>query len=610
MKNKLTIKAGSASLQQDLQIDDSTHMPPVPPAISPTEWLKKNLFSNVFNSFLTILAAGGILLILRGLLSFIFNPLRQWAATATNMRLLMTQAYPENQYVRIWVSLGFLLLLTGLSLAFWNASTKIALNQVAKRFLGAGLFIILLTLLAPFSNRATLIWVLLGIFIISLGLLLNSKNAHGEVSSMTLLTGAFFLAITSLWVVPFGHHSYLPNRTPKILAEAGTVAMTTKVPWTIMFLLTVFSYCMGCELRKKVSIDKTKTLLSITWLISPLLLLFLVLRDPDFDMNHVFSTDVPIFLFFSIFGAVLLFWLSKPDVGEIGRITGAAVLLLGFASFLIPMLMVVRILLLTLALFALSAPIFGGEKPARIRYVKVWLLLTLIMCWLITGINTPSTAKVPGDFFLGGFSTTLMVFFFTMVLAFPLGVVLALARTSNLPIFRIIATTFIEFIRGIPLITILIFFSVMVPLFLPEGMDLTEIAAVTIAFVIFEAAYLAENVRGGLQSIARGQHEAAEAVGMTNAQKTIFIVLPQALRVSIPSMVGQIIATFKETGLLAIIGIFDFLYIARSVIPGQTEFMGSTRENLLFVSLIYLVICFSMSKASQRVEKRVGLGER
>ena len=204
---------------------------------------------------------------------------------------------------------------------------------------------------------------------------------------------------------------------------------------------------------------------------------------------------------------------------------------------------------------------------------------------------------------------TLMVAFFTLLVSFPLGVMLALARTSNMPIFRLLATWFIEFVRGVPLITVLIFFSVMVPLFLPDGMGLSEVAAVTIGYALFASAYLAENVRGGIQSVTRGQHEAAEAVGMTTSQKTAFIVLPQALRVAIPPLVGQVIGTFKETSLMIIIGLFDLLFVAKAIIPNQTEFMGSTRENLLAISIIYWVISYSMSKASQRIEQRVGLGE-
>ena len=194
--------------------------------------------------------------------------------------------------------------------------------------------------------------------------------------------------------------------------------------------------------------------------------------------------------------------------------------------------------------------------------------------------------------------------------SFPLGVLLALGRTSKFPIFRVLSTGYIEIIRGVPLITILIFFSVMVPLFLPRGMELAELAAAITGYTLFSAAYLAENVRGGLQSVRNGQFEAADALGLTSVQRTGFIVLPQALRVSIPPLVGQVIATYKETSLLAIIGIFDFLRVANSAIPSQTAFLGVKREGLLVVSAIYFIFAFTTSKYSQRLERRLGVGER
>ena len=346
------------------------------------------------------------------------------------------------------------------------------------------------------------------------------------------------------------------------------------------------------------------------WFLAPTTLLYLVLRDPSFDMGHVISTDVPIWAVFTVAGTGLLLWLTRPTTGEIGRIVAALVLVAALASFLTPMRMIIRLLLLLLGLFSLAAPTFAGDVSARRRYSGGWVGVISVLCWTVTAINTPSTIEVPGDFFIGGLSLTLMVAIFTIVVSFPLGLLLALARTSKMPIFRLLATWFIEFVRGIPLITILIFFSVMVPLFLPNGMHLSEVSAVVVGYALFSSAYLAENVRGGLQSVTRGQHEAAEAVGMTTGQKTVFIVLPQALRVSIPPLVGHCIGVFKETSLLAIIGLFDVLYIARNVVPNQTEFLGSTRENLLFVVVIYWVFAYQMSKASQRLERRSGLGER
>ena len=244
------------------------------------------------------------------------------------------------------------------------------------------------------------------------------------------------------------------------------------------------------------------------------------------------------------------------------------------------------------------------------RLLAAWVIGIGGFHYLGTIINTPSTVKTPTEALIGGFSVTLIRAVFTLMFSFPLGVMLALARTSKLPIFRVLSTSYIEVIRGVPLITILIFFAVILPLFLPDGMEISQLAAATAGYTLFSAAYLAENVRGGLQSVRRGQYEASDAVGLSTVQRTGFIVLPQALRVSIPPLVGQVIATFKETSLLAIIGIFDILRMANNVIPAQTQFIGVKREGLLFVSAVYWIFAYSMSKHSQRLEKRLGVGER
>ena len=588
--------------------------PPEMPKLAPREWVKENLFSSPFNSVLTVVTTIILLAIFRGFLSFIFNPVRQWDSTATNMQLFMTRAYPDEQYIRVWFCVAVLLILTGLSLAVWQAGSTVPVAVLGRKLLAIGALLALLALLAPFSASATVQWLAAALAVAAVGETIRRFAVRGEnertVSSLTVLVVTLTGLVSSLWVVPYGHHTYIAKRVPRVLAEPGTVAMTTKLPWTIMLLIVVAAYFAGRLMRERLPTNPTRATLLVLWLLAPFFLTYLVLRDPDFDMGHVFSTDLPIFLVYAVGGAALLSWLTRPSTGEIGRIVAVLILVAGFCTFLTPMRQVVRLDMLLLAAFALAAPTFAGGPQARRRYIFGWLGILGVMSWLITSINTPSTVTVPGGFFIGGFSITLFIAFIALVISFPLGIALALARTSTMPIFRQLATGFIEVVRGIPLITVLIFFSIMVPLFLPRGMHLGEVAAVAIGYVLFSSAYLAENVRGGLQSITRGQHEAAEAVGMTTAQKTVFIVLPQALRVSIPPLVGHCIGVFKETSLLAIIGVFDLLYIGRIVIPGQTEFMGSTRENLFFVSVIYWIFAYQMSKASQRLERRTGLGER
>ena len=588
--------------------------PPEVLKLPPREWVKANLFSSPFNSVLTVLTTVVLLAIFRGFLAFVFDPVRQWDSTATNLQLFMTRAYPDDQYIRIWFCVAVILILTGVSMAVWRAGSAMPTAAVGHKLLGTGALLVLLALLAPFSASATIQWLVAALAVAATGEVLRRSPGKGEdertVSTLTVLVIALAGLVASLWVVPYGHHTYIANRVPRVLAEPGTVALTTKLPWTVMLLIVVAAYFAGRLMRDRLPANPIRATLMVLWLLAPPVLVYLVLRDPDFDIGHVVGTDLPIFLAYATGGAALLSWLTRPSTGEAGRIIAVLILLVGFCTFLTPMRMVVRIDMLMLAVFALAAPTFAGGPRARKRYAVGWLGVLGVASWLITSINTPSTVEVPGGFFIGGLSITLMVAVFTIVFSFPLGIGLALARTSSMPIFRHLSTGFIEIVRGVPLITILIFFSIMVPLFLPTGMHLDEVTAVIIGYVLFSSAYLAENVRGGLQSVTRGQHEAADAVGMTTAQKTVFIVLPQALRVSIPPLVGHCIGVFKETSLLAIIGVFDLLYIARIVIPGQTEFMGSARENLLFVSVIYWIFAYQLSKASQRLERRTGLGER
>ena len=588
--------------------------PPETPKLPPREWVKANLFSSRFNSALTVVTTIILLVMSRGFLGFLFNPERQWHATATNLRLLMTHGYPEEQYLRIWVSFAVILTLTGMSMAVWRAGSAMPATELGRKLLTTGATLALLVFLAPFSARATVQWLIAALVVVAIGETFRRTGDQGEtertVSTLALLVVALAGLVASLWVIPYGRHTYIADRTPKMLAEPGTVALSTKLPWTIMLIVAVAAYFAGIFLRDRLSVNPLRVTLAVFWLLAPFALVFLVLRDPAFDLGHVIGTDIPIFLAYAVLGGALLLWLTRPSTGEIGRIVAAVVLVAGFAMFLTPMRMIVRLDMLMLAAFALAAPTFAGGPQARKRYTVGWLGVLGVTSWLITAVNTPSTVDVPRDFPFGGFSLTLMVAAFTILISFPLGVALALARTSTMPIFRLLATGFIEVVRGIPLITVLFFFSVVVPLFLPDGMEITEIAAVVVGYILFSAAYLAENVRGGLQSVMRGQHEAAEAVGMTASQKTVFIVLPQALRVSIPPLVGHCIGVFKETSLMAIIGLFDILYIARNVIPNQFEFLGTTKENVLFVSLIYWIFAYQMSKASQRLERRTGLGER
>ena len=207
----------------------------------------------------------------------------------------------------------------------------------------------------------------------------------------------------------------------------------------------------------------------------------------------------------------------------------------------------------------------------------------------------------------GGLLLTLILAVVGIVVSFPLGVFLALCRQSNLPAIRWVSTTYIETVRGVPLITILFMGNVLIPIFMP-GLDINQVLRMMIGITFFSGAYMAENVRGGLQGIPRGQHEAAQAVGLNYVQTTLFIVLPQALRSVIPAIVGQFIALFKDTSLVSIIGLIDLLGVAKSVIANP-DWLGLQAEVYLFAAVIYFVFCYAMSYASQDIETDLGVGK-
>lgn len=209
----------------------------------------------------------------------------------------------------------------------------------------------------------------------------------------------------------------------------------------------------------------------------------------------------------------------------------------------------------------------------------------------------------------GGLPLTMVLFTGTVVVGFPISILLALGRRSRLPAVKAISVTLIESMRGVPLITILFVASNVFPLFLPEGMEIDKMLRVIVGMAIFFACYVAEVIRGGLQAIPRGQYEAAEALGLGYWRMTYKIILPQALRICLPGIVNHIIAALKNTSFVLIIGLFDILTATTAVMldPLWRRFFV---EAYLFVAAVYFVFCFALSKYSQRVEQWLSEGRR
>ncbi|MFM6090253.1 MAG: amino acid ABC transporter permease [Dolichospermum sp.] len=277
--------------------------------------------------------------------------------------------------------------------------------------------------------------------------------------------------------------------------------------------------------------------------------------------------------------------------------------IVGVLLLILPLPLTSRLsLLLITGLIVLGVII--GQKFAQIItpwLSLMWLLFFPTIIWLIgggLGLQPVSTNL------WNGLLLTLLIAIISIVLSFPIGILLALGRTSNLPVVRWFSILYIEIVRGLPLIGILFLAQVMLPLFLPADLRLDRLFRSMVGLILFSAAYMAENVRGGLQSIPRGQIEAGKALGLNTPLLLTLVILPQALRAVIPAIVGQFIGLFKDTSLLSLVGLVELTGMARSILA-QPQFLGRYAEVYLFIGLIYWLFCYLMSLVAKKLENQL-----
>ena len=252
------------------------------------------------------------------------------------------------------------------------------------------------------------------------------------------------------------------------------------------------------------------------------------------------------------------------------------------------------------------APLLFDKMPFRKPLLWFSLAYPFLAIWLLSGgygLDFVDTHK------WGGLLLTLVIGVVGIALSLPIGIVLALGRRSQMPAIRMLCVIFIEFIRGVPLITLLFMASNMLPLFFPEGIDLDKLVRALVVVVAFSSAYMAEVVRGGLQAIPKGQYEAADAMGLSYWKSMFLIILPQALKIVIPGIVNSFIGLFKDTTLVSVIGLLDILGIAKAAVT-HPDWIGHAREAYIAVAVIYFVFCFSMSRYSIWLEQKLDTGHK
>jgi general L-amino acid transport system permease protein len=590
-------------------------------------WLRENLFSSTGSAILTFISIGALIGLFRSIIGFFISPEREWTAITYNLRLYMVQAYPESDFIRVWITVGLIMGLLGLTWGFNSVNEKSSLKVTGTALIKVFSSLFLLVLIAPSSVvidkvegtvvevfqqelRIYLLAVLAGLILVSY--FVRTKLASQEVSKDYLNIGYVGLLVVAIWLI----------KVPTVTFDASNVriepdpllplAASTKNPWTALYLLLVVTFFIGRYLNSK-NIISFKRILPVSWLLTPLVVVTWIYRKPDFTLSQITTLDLPVILGFSALGYLVINYLNSEKLMQYQRYFVYGSLIIAVVVFSLPVLRQLKLLFFLLWILISVAPTIANSKESARSLFIVWSVAITILILLMRGGTSETLIVVPGSSIYGGFALTWVLAFFGIALSFPFGVMLALGRTSSLPIIRIICTAIIELVRSVPFITWLFFGSVMLTFFLPAGVEFDEVVRAVVVTSIFSAAYLAENVRGGLQSISKGQFEAADAVGLSTLQRISLIVMPQALRAVIPPIVSQVISLFKDTSLVAIVGLFDLLYIGSKVIPNQSQganFLGTIQENILFCAIFYWIFTYSFARRSMKIEKRLGLGER
>ena len=607
-----------------MQDNQTIEQPPEVQFAGISRWLKENLFSSISSSILTLLSVTAVVSTFRSIIGFFISPEREWTAVTYNLQLYMVQAYPESDFMRVWITVGLLISLLGLSWGFNSLKEKVLVKDWCDGLLKGVSSFLFIILVAPstvdvegvsvevFNSNTRAICFGIGVVLIIGIYLLRKTSPKMEIVKDRISFLYLALLVSSIWVIKVPTVTFTESNERVDPDPFLPLASTTTIPWTVIFGFMVVAYLTGSFLKTKGRNSMSRIILS-SWILAPLVIVSWIYRKPDFGMSNILTQDIPIAVAFSLLGIVAIKTLNSDKVIPYQKYVTYGMLALTAVVFFLPVLRQLKLLFLITWLLVSIAPTVANSKESARNLSIVWTVTVFILILLMRGASSESLIIVPGSSIYGGFTLTWLIAFFGIAISFPFGVVLALGRTSKLPIIRIICTAVIELVRSVPFITWLFFGSVMLTLFLPKGVEFDEVLRAIVVTAIFSSAYLAENVRGGLQSINNGQFEAADAVGLSTLQRITLIIMPQALRAVIPPIVSQVISLFKDTSLVAIFGLFDLLYIGSKVIPNQSQganFLGTIQENILFCAIFYWLFTYSFARRSMKIEKRLGLGER
>ncbi len=543
---------------------------------TPGQWIKSNLFNNWYNTVITIVVGFLVAWIGFKTFKFVFFTAR-WEPVEKNLELFMVGLFPRGERTRIIVQLLMMSGSIGMLIGWLKdravRQAELAGTEVVRTSWRdlvssySALVVFLLACLAIGARTINPYLVVLGCVIAAFAGFLATRELANPLSKIVLfapllIVGGVLSRVSDL------------NNQAAYLIAAGCIVL--------LFLVN-----LSQDLAVTLSIGLVFGVLGFQTL------------SGTYGLSWVFLTLALIPLTLDLTDRLRS---RLPDsAGWVGVGLLAVALVWRLAIDGIAAVPIVLAAMLVAAILDMTK----GDPGSAIRYAGVTVVGTLV--WV--ACEQVGLGGVPWSEW-SGLHLSITVATASIVLAFPVGLLLALARRSSLPVLRWMATAYIELIRGVPLISLLLMGQFFIGFFLNTSSPLSNVTRATAAITMFSAAYIAEIVRGGLQSVAKGQTEAGQALGLSAAKITRLLILPQALRNVIPAMVGQFISLFKDTSLLSIIAITEFLGI-REIVHGQEAFRGfGIAETLVFVGFGFWAVSFTMSRESQRLERRLGVGQR
>lgn len=587
-------------------------------------WMRDNLFSSPFNSVLTVVTAAFLIWLVGGSLIWFVRD-AEWNVVTSNLRLLMVGQYEPDQIWRIGVVALLMLGLSGMGLGFWS--------NAIRAFFGTAIITLMIIVLVPWGASflepppirilATPNQVFSPLqFVADEGQLIGvqvERITNEEASASSPLRAGYIettpgatnsrIAWSEVRTEVSGERldlsDYDMTLDVRLLdADGAVVQEFTSTPDAIQEQFFVTAPQTGWYTLEAIPSDDNT--MGAAWVRLNGVPTFttrpddIAARQETYGIQPEYDCDA---------SRDCRLTVSRREMRFEGSRTIDEYFSVQLAPFvsesLTPLIAGVVVTILSF-LIGTGARRGLAKEAAQLfgRAMMVsWILIIPIGWTLISGIPGSEALPVVPTSIWGGLMLTVVLTFVSIVASFPISILLALGRRSNLPIVSLVCTTFIEVVRGVPLITILFFAKLIVPFFSDALVNVDDVIRMLIGLTLFTAAYQAEVIRGGLQIVDKGQYEASQALGLNGFYTLVFITLPQALRAVIPAMMSQFVSLFKDTTLVSIVGLFELLGIVDFIVNGQQANRAFQREAYLFVGIIYFVLAYMLSQVSRRLEE-------